>query len=158
MVGPDLIVTVREDEQHPAQREPPAQKRDQVKRRLVGPVQILHDHHGPAQLPRPVERIKQGVKDGAPLTIGNPLTQRPADLPSNVMQRTKGARGKQRIAGAPKNLSLRPGNRGKRGSKTGLPGAGLPGDNSDPPATDSIGQQGIQTGQRLGALQELHPG
>jgi hypothetical protein len=158
MVGPDLIITVREDEQHPAQGEPAPEERDQIEGGLVGPVQVLHDHHRPAALPGTVQRVEQGVEDRTPLPRGHPLPQCPTDLAGDVVQRPERARGEQRIAGSPEHPRPRPGRGREGGGQTGLPGTGLTGDDSDAPAAGRVGQQRVEIGESATAFQKLHRG
>ncbi len=45
MVGPRLIVTIGDQQQRPRQIQPAAEKSQQIDGRLIGPLDILDDHH-----------------------------------------------------------------------------------------------------------------
>jgi hypothetical protein len=156
VVGPDLIITVREDEERPAQREPAAQKRDHVERRVVGPMQVLEHHDRAGALARTVERLEQRVEHLAALAIGDPLLEGATDLAGDVVQRPEGAWGQQWVASAPQHPGPRRDRVGERGYERGLAGAGLSGDDRDPAGAGAIREQLRQVGQRSGALQQVH--
>jgi hypothetical protein len=159
VVGADLVVPVGDEQQRPAEREPAAEERDHVERRLVGPVQVLQHDDRAGGLRRPVQRLEEQVEDLGPVTarvLPQPLAQRAAEPAGDVVQRAERARGEQRVASAPQHLGARAGRVGERGGQAGFAGARLAAEQRDPAAGRTLGQQPVQGGQLVRPFQQIH--
>jgi hypothetical protein len=117
-----LVVAVGADQQAGQGGHPPAQVADDLEGGVVGPVEVLDEHHRRAGGQLAVDGVEDGVAPG-PAVDGR--GQGPAGLAGHVPERPEGARGGEVVADAGQHPGPRPGRGRERPDQAGLADAGL---------------------------------
>jgi len=101
-----VLVTVGHKQQHRSVPDSPAQEPQQVNGRLIGPVDVLHNHH--VQRPRFADLAQQSTEQLIAASRGTAQVQQlPAKLISDIKQRPERARGEQPSARPPGPARIR---------------------------------------------------
>ena len=127
MAGAQLVVAIGQHEQGRQLLDAAPEELHEVERRLVGPVQVLHDHHGRARLVP--EGVEDGGEDGRARDLGvEQRAQWPGQRLGDVSQRPQWARGEQGIARPPQHARRVTVQLGEALDERGLADAGLAAD------------------------------
>ena len=152
MVGRQLVIAVGDDQQRPGPVHPPTEERQQVQRRLIGPVGVLHHDDLPPLVQLVEARGEQLLPRAAGRQHGGEAAAR---LASQVVQRPERARGEERVARSDQEPGLGRVPLGESSDERGLADAGLARDKDDPAALGGVGQHIAHVVQQRRALQQL---
>jgi hypothetical protein len=132
-------------------RQPPAEQRHQVERRVVGPVEVVDHEHRAAG-----ERVERGGEDvlacAGRLERGE---ERAARVARDVAQRAHRARRDQRVAGAPQDARARQ-RRADLADQRRLADARLACDHHHAPHGGRLAERGLDRPALFLTLQEIH--
>jgi hypothetical protein len=145
-------VAVGQHQQQGKRGDPAGEEPHEVQRRLVGPVQVLHDQY-PRAGPECVERRREDLVLGrrAPEQAGHVGGQ----LVRHVTQRTERPRCAERVAHAPQRRCLQPLDEGAQ--QSGLADPGVAGDeDGGTPAGDGSSGMLFEHVEGMLALQQAH--
>jgi len=155
IVRGQVVVPVGDDEQHRQLAQPAAGEPQQVNRRLIGPVNILHHHH--VQRPRRTDLPQQRAEQFLPPGSGRAQVQQlAAEMIGEIVERTEGTGGEQAVARSPQpagagQLPLKMLQQGR------LPDAGLPAESHQSALTaPRLGRVRGQQRQRRSPFQQVH--
>jgi hypothetical protein len=149
-----VVVTVGEHEQRGQPLDAAGEEGQRVEARVVGPVHVLHHHHGHRAARELVEqRSEHGLHVGRCQRAG----QRRAGLAAQVEHRPQGARGQQVVTGAlaDRDTGVQPGEERPHQRRLAHPGAAAD-ERDTPPAAPRRRECHVQVGERRLPFQQWH--
>ena len=154
--APSSVVAIGHHEQGRQLLDAPAEELHEVERRLVGPVQVLHDHHGRAGLVP--ERVEDRGEDGRARDLGvEQGAQRSRQRLGDVPQRSQRPRGEQGIARAPQHAGRVTVELGEALHERGLADARLAADQHHAPVPPAhLAESGAEGREHGLTLEKVH--